>query len=109
MVVCVHSYLLKVVVLAANSQTLLRVGHTCVLGGFVAEYDVLELVHSGIGEHKGGIILDDHRSGRNNCVSLASEKVFVRLAYLFGSKHLYVVCFNLFAHVWVNGTGEISP
>ena len=59
-VVGVMSYLLQVVVLTAYAQAFLRVCHTAALGGAVAQNDILELVHSGVGEHKGGVILDHH-------------------------------------------------
>ena len=59
-VVCVHAHLFEVVVLAAHAKALLRVGYPFIFGCFVAEYDVLELVHAGIRKHECGVILYDH-------------------------------------------------
>ena len=61
-VICVVADLLEVIVLSADAQALLTVGRPFVRGFAVAEEDVLELVHSGIGEHEGRVTLYDHRS-----------------------------------------------
>ena len=63
-VVRIMAHLLEVVVLTAHAQTFLRVGHAAALGFDVAENDVLELVHTGVGEHQRGIVLDHHRGRR---------------------------------------------
>ena len=55
------SDLLQVIVLSAHTETLLGVSRPMCLRGYVAEEDVLELVHSGIGEHKCRVVLYDHR------------------------------------------------
>ena len=74
-VVGVVSDLLQVVVLARDAQTLLRIGRTGILAGGVAQEDVLELVHARIGEHEGGVVLDDHGRRRHDGVTLACEEV----------------------------------
>ena len=43
---------------------------TVVLHRGVAQDDILELVHTGIGEHQGGVILDDHGCRWHNLVLL---------------------------------------
>ena len=74
-VVGVVSDFFQVVVLAAHAQALLRVGGAQVRGLGVAQEDVLELVHAGVGEHQGGVVLDDHRRGRHDGVALGCEEV----------------------------------
>ena len=60
MVVGVVSHFLKVVVLAADAQTLLRVGTAAWLRVACAENDVFPLVHSGVCEHQCGVVFDNH-------------------------------------------------
>ena len=74
-VVGIVSDFFQVVVLAAHAQALLRVGGAQVRGLGVAQEDVLELVHAGVGEHQGGVVLDDHRRGRHDGVALGCEEV----------------------------------
>ncbi len=86
-VVGIHSNLFKVVVLAADTQTLLRVGHTLIFSGFVTEDNIFELVHAGIGEHQGRIVLDHHRSGGHDAMSFVAEEILEGFAYFFSCKH----------------------
>ena len=79
-VVGVVAYFLEVVVLAADAQALLRVGHAGVLDLGIPEDDVLELVHPGIGEHQRRVALDHHGSRGHDLVPLAMEELLVRLA-----------------------------
>ena len=60
-VIGVVADLLEVIMFSADSQALLRVGGAVVRCGLVAQEDVLELVHPGVGKHKGGVVLDHHR------------------------------------------------
>lgn len=94
MVVGVVPYFLQVVVLAAHTQAFLGVGHTWVLGRVVAQDDVLKLIHTRIGEHQGGVILDDHRGGGDNLMSLGLEEAFEGFSDFFSCHH--VVCLYLF-------------
>ena len=64
-VVGVMPDLLQVVMLAAHAETLLGVGLPAALRLTIAEDDVLKLVHAGVREHKGRIVLDYHRSRRH--------------------------------------------
>ena len=75
----------EVVVLAAHSQTFLRICRSRVRGLGVAQEDVLELVHSGVGEHQRRVILDHHRSGRHDGVSLGCEEIQKFLSYFLRS------------------------
>ena len=84
-VVGVVTNFLQVVVLAAHAKALLRVGDTPPLRLLVAQNDVLELVHTGIGKHEGRVVLDDHWSGRHNVVLLALKEALKSFANLFCS------------------------
>ena len=60
--------------------------------------NVFELVHTGVGEHQRGVILDDHGCRRNDVVALGAEKLLERLAYFLCSEHdlgyyVYVLIF----------------
>ena len=67
-VVGIVPHLFKVVVLTAYSQALLRVGNTLPRWRFLTQNNVLELVHTGIGEHQGWVVLDYHRRRRHDMV-----------------------------------------
>ncbi len=43
--------------LAAYTKTFLRIGYSSMLRRDITEYDVLELVHAGIGEHQCRVVL----------------------------------------------------
>ena len=60
MMVRVVSHFFEVVVLSADSQAFLAVCNSLVLRFAVSQEPVLELVHSGIGEHECRVVLDDH-------------------------------------------------
>ncbi len=83
MVPSVMTYRFEVIVLSAYSETFLAVRRPFELGGGIAEEDVLELVHSCIGEHEGRVILYDHGRRGYYSVSLGCEKVKILLAYFF--------------------------
>ena len=59
-VVGVVPNLFQVVMFSADSQALLCVYGAVECSCLVAEEDVLELVHSGVGKHEGGVVLYDH-------------------------------------------------
>ena len=84
----------EVVVLSADPQAFLAVGHPGGPGGGVAEEDILELVHPRIGEHQGRVVLDDHRSGRNDGMALRSEEVQELFSDFFGSHNWYRLCMS---------------
>ncbi len=86
-VVGVVAHLFEVVVLSADSQALLGVGGALVWCGLVAEENVLELVHPGIGKHKRRVVLYDHRGGGHDDVLLGGEEVEELLPYFFRCKH----------------------
>ena len=83
-VVRVAAHLLQVVVFARHAQAFLRVALAAALGFGIAQDDVLKLVHTGIGKHQGGVVLDDHRSRGYYQVALLLEKSLERFAYFVG-------------------------
>ena len=83
-VIGVVSHFFQVVVLAGNAQTFLAVGLTTAFGFGISENDVLELIHSGIGEHERRVVLDDHRGRRYDEVTLLLEKLYERFADFVG-------------------------
>ena len=83
----VVAHFLKVVVLAADAQTLLRVGNTPPLGVLVAQDNILELVHTRIGKHERGVILDNHGSRRHDMVAMLLKIALESLSNFFCCKH----------------------
>ena len=65
----VASHFLQVVMLTADAQAFLRVGATTWVGFLGAENNVFPLVHTSVGEHEGGVVLDYNRSRRYDDVS----------------------------------------
>ena len=80
MVVGVVTHFLKVVMLSADAQTLLSIGTAAWFGLSCAQDNVFPLVHSSIGKHKRGVILDDHRSRWHDGMSVLFEEFLVRLS-----------------------------
>ena len=74
-VVGVVAHFLEVVVLTRHAQAFLRVGGAFPFRGLVAQEDVLELVHASVGEHQGGVVLDDDGCRRHDGVLLRTEEV----------------------------------
>jgi len=87
MVVSVVPYLFEIVVLAADAQALLAVGHARAGDGAVAQYHVLELVHARVGEHQRGVVFNHHRGRRHYLVALGAEKLLEGLSGLGRSQH----------------------
>ena len=83
-VVGVDAHLLQVVVLPADPQALLGVGHAPVGRLAVPQEDVLEGVHPRIGEHQGGVVLDHHGCAGHDAVVALREVVQEGLADLVG-------------------------
>ena len=69
--------------LSAYTKAFLAVGHSLPFRGTVAEEPVLELVHSGVGEHECRVVLYDHRCRRHNLVALGRKEVQEGLSDLF--------------------------
>ena len=86
-VVGVETHLFQVVMLTAHAQALLRIGRSLKLRRNVSKNDVLELIHTCIGEHKCRVVLDDHRCRGHDSVSLAAEEIFERFSNFFSCKH----------------------
>ena len=92
-VVGVVSNLLQVVVLAAHAQTFLAVGGTAELLLDIAENNILELVHTSIRKHQGGVALEHHRSRWYDGAALRSKELQEALADFFCSHHFYFVLY----------------
>ena len=80
-VVSVYTHFFEVVVFTRNAQALLGVGHTAVGRHLITQEKILELVHAGVGEHQGRVVLDHHWGRRNDLVSFTFKKVEKLLAY----------------------------
>ena len=83
----VVSHLFEVVVLTTHAQTFLRVCHASAFRFCVSEDNVLELIHTRIGEHEGGVVFNHHWSGGNDEVSVLLKETLVRFAYFVCSHH----------------------
>ena len=70
MVICVASYLLEVVVLAAHAKAFLAVSHSFPSCRTIAEEPVLELVHTCVGEHKRRVVFYNHGCRWHNLMPL---------------------------------------
>ena len=75
--------LFEVVVLAADAKAFLTVRHPLGCRRCVAEENILELVHAGIGKHQRGVVLDHHGGRRHDGVPLACKEVREGLPDLF--------------------------
>src|SRR5579872_2914671 len=83
-----ETYVFEIVMLAAGADAFLRRGSAVVVAGFEAEEDVLELVHSGVGEEQCGIVGGDKRGRVDLFVSALDEIVQEFAANLRASQHL---------------------
>ena len=76
----VAAHLVKVVVLAAHAHAGLDRDGTAVAALFLAQEHILELVHPGVGEQQGGVILRNDAAGGNKRMVLVGKIVYERLA-----------------------------
>ena len=60
MMIGVVANFFKIIVFAGNTQAFLGVGNSAESAFAVAKENIFELVHPGIGEHQGWIVLNDH-------------------------------------------------
>ena len=74
-VTCGVTHIVQVVMLAACANTFLTGGGTGVGALVETKEDVLELVHTSIGEEQGGIVTRNHRARANNRMSFAFEEL----------------------------------
>ena len=72
-VACGVADVLEVVVLAAGAYALLRRGGTRIGALLEAREDVLELHHSGVGEHQRGIVARHQRARIDDLVAVGAE------------------------------------
>jgi hypothetical protein len=84
MMVGIMTYLFQVIVLAGDPKALLCIGYPGVLNILITKEYILKLVHPGIGEHQGGIVLDHHGGRGYQLVFLAAEKIQEFLSYFSG-------------------------
>src|SRR5579862_2823444 len=77
----------EIVVLASRAHAFLRSRGPSVVALFQSEKDVLELVHAGIGEQQGGVVLRHERRGMHLAVPLLNEKVQKLTANFGASQH----------------------
>src|SRR5262249_49174436 len=74
-VVRVAPYLLEVVVLAADAETLLRIDPARVRPGLLPEEHLLELHHPRVGEEQARVVLGHERRARNDGVTAHPEEI----------------------------------
>jgi hypothetical protein len=87
-VVGVLAHVVQVVVLAAGPDALLGVRRPDVIALLKSQEDWLELVHPGVGEEQGGVVVRDDRAGRDERVPvLLHEEVDELLADLVRGRH----------------------
>ena len=86
-VVCIVSHFFEVVVLSAHAEALLAVGGAAHLRSAVAQEDVLELVHAGVGEHQRRVVFHNHGCGGDDGMSLCLKEVEKFLSYFLRSHH----------------------
>ncbi len=70
----------EVVVLAAGADAFLRRRCACVVALFEAKENVLELVHSGVGEEQCGVVCRDERRAAHDAMAAVGEKFQERAA-----------------------------
>ena len=74
-VIGVVTYLLQVVVLTADAQTLLRIGTAARFRVAGTQNDIFPLVHTCVGEHQRGVVLDNHRCRGHDGVLLRLKEL----------------------------------
>ena len=73
-VICVVTNFLQVVMLSAHAQALLRVRSATWLWFTCAKDNILPLVHTCVSEHQRWVVLNNHRSRRNDCMTFRLEE-----------------------------------
>ena len=86
-VVGIVTHFLQVVVLSAYAKAFLRVSNSFVFRRVVAQNDIFKLVHSRIGEHQRGVILNHHRGRRHYLVTFTFEETLERVSDFVCSQH----------------------
>ncbi len=89
----------QVVVLAAGADALLGRGGPHVVALLPSQEEVLELVHPGVGEEQGGVVVRDQGRGRNDGVAVLFEIVQKTLADLVTGDHESSVCLSSLRNV----------
>jgi len=78
---------LEIVVLAASAHALLAGGGAHILALLVAEEAVLELVHAGVGEEQGRVVMGNQRRGGDHRMAALLEKTQETGAEFFAGNH----------------------
>ncbi len=87
-VISVLAHIVEVVVLAAGSDALLRIGRALVRPRACAEKYVFELIHAGVGEQQGRVVMRHDAAGRHGCMSVFfHEEVDELLTDFVGAAH----------------------
>ena len=76
-VIGVVSHLFQVVVFTAHAQALLRVGASARFGIALTENNIFPLVHTSVGKHQSGVVLNNHRCRRHNGMTFRLKEFFV--------------------------------
>lgn len=66
MMIGVASNLFEIVMLAADTDAFLRIGGADITAPARPEEHIFKLVHSGVGEQEGRIVVRNHRRARND-------------------------------------------
>ena len=86
-VIRIMSHFFQIVVFARHAQAFLRVGYTRIFDGVIAQNNALPRVHTGIGEHEGRVVFDNHRGGWHYLVAFTCHKVQKGLANFLTCHH----------------------
>ena len=92
----ITSHLLQVVMLAAHTQALLRIGAAARLRLLCSEDNIFPLVHTSIGKHQRRVVLDNHWGRRYDNMSFRLKELQVRVADFVCCHHLYFVFNSIF-------------
>ena len=86
-VVRIVSYFFQVIMLSAYTQTFLRVRDSLVFRRMVTQNNIFKLVHTRVGKHQRGVVLNHHRSRRHNLVTFTFEETLERVSDFICSQH----------------------
>ena len=96
MMIGIVPHLLEVVVLTTHAKTLLSICNARILCLHIPKDYIFELIHPGIGKHKGRIALNHHRGRGYYMVLLLSKKCHKSGTYLIRSHHICIIWFSLY-------------
>ena len=88
-VIRVVSHLFQIVMFTADTQALLRVRPSARLRVALSQDDIFPLIHSGVGKHQCGVVLDNHRCRGHDGMALCFKKLLVRVSDFVSSHHIF--------------------